>query len=242
MAIARQGVLRIIGAGALLLLLGFGIHRLGMNIFGVQECRFSVTPLLAHCVHQSIIASVERARVLNAARLKATFDALYPDIDCVGVARFATHIADISVEVFPPIAQINNEYVLTRSGAIVAKSYFNPRCTTNLPRITIADVNSLSPASKAWLMRWVESIAPAYRIAWEHDHEIYLHDKKNEGIALLCTVDTAFDAELEKRIAYIHTQITQKKEIESRSLGWTADIRFEKQIILCGAKGGGKHG
>lgn len=242
MIIARRGIVRTIMAFGLMLILVVSMYQMGKTIFGMQESVFSINPFIAPDLQKKMNGVISQLSSFDAQSVQSALLPLYCDIKSIHISRFATKRADIECEISFPLACINEDSVLTESGTVLAKQFFNPLYIKGLPIIFVADVRALTDTAKKWLLQWVPQLHNRYKISFIHEYEIYLNDKKNNFLSVLCAVNSHFDQVTNDRIALMHKKIQEKIGDTSKPKHWIADIRFEKQIILGGAKGGKGYG
>jgi hypothetical protein len=131
--------------------------------------------------------------------------------------------------------------VFTTSGLVFDKSCFTREVLQPLPviiqkklfgKVTITD------EFKQWLLRLDPSVFAFYEIIWTDDFSIELHDKHNEKQTILCSVTSMPDNNIRELCQRIFDEKSICAQGTARKYAYTADIRFEKQIIICSHKGG----
>ena len=138
-----------------------------------------------------------------------------------------------------------NDIVLTSSGKTFDKACFTNEVLQPLPVITqkkLFGKATITDEFKQWLLRLDPSVFASYTVVWNDDFAIELQDKINEKQTIVCSVTTTPD----KNVRELCQRIIEEKAIcaqgTARKYEYTADIRFENQIIICSHKGGAVHG
>jgi hypothetical protein len=101
---------------------------------------------------------------------------------------------------------------------------------------------SLSQEFKQWLINLDPTIVHNYQITWVDDYEIYVTDKNNTQPTLVCCVNTQVDEKIMGLCQCIMKEKSINAQGTARQTFYSADIRFEKQIIICSQKGGACYG
>jgi hypothetical protein len=138
-----------------------------------------------------------------------------------------------------------NTRILTTSGMVLDASCFIQEVVQPLP--VIIQKNLLGKATitdefKRWLLRLDPSVFAFYHIIWTDDFSIELHAKHDEKQTILCSVITVPDTNIRELCQRIFDEKIICAQGTARKYVYTADIRFEKQIIICSHKGGACHG
>ncbi len=143
-----------------------------------------------------------------------------------------------------PYVCIGND-VLTTSGALVNKHCFIPEVVSQLP--TITQKNHIGKATitdefKQWLLQLDPSVFALYEITWVDDYEICLKGKQDHPNAIMCSVACLPNENVRKICQRIIENKIMHAQGTAHKYFYVADIRFEKQIVLCSQKGGACNG
>jgi hypothetical protein len=227
---------------ALICAITFCSYKIGIAVFGVKETNITIhPPILAEVIQEKLKKTIQNLAFYNAHFLKTELNSLYPDIQNVVSAFYANNLAEIDITIADPIACINDTYILTESATLVNKSYFNDRYI-HLPEIIVSDLSLLTLSGKKWLLTYLPLLKKDFSISWCTENEIHLRNKKNKYLDIICCSSVNFNTDLFNRIQAIEKKVNEKNETMIRKKEWIADIRFEKQIILGGKKGGKEYG
>ena len=211
--------------------------------FAVHSYTFVPDNLLSSATNNEIQKEVQSTRLNSLASIAHDIQAKWPMIQTICVTRWANKTVHIYYKSQPGYAVINEDHVLLSNGQLAGINTFTVQAIQNLPRIRMdGQASAMSGAFKQWLLQLDAPVLHAYAIQWTDDYAIYLHDKCAPTNKLICSVTTTVD----KRIREKCQQIIQEKKGGAHGtasgLFYTADIRFEKQIIFCSQKGGALHG
>ncbi len=223
---------------------GFGSYRLGTHIFGAHQFHFSLDPQLSPAMHKAITAAVYESHATDLASLCARMRHACPALEQVSVERRADNKMYIAAKGMDPYVCINTK-VLTTSGVLVDNLCFNHDAFGSLPVITQKDLfgkATITDEFTQWLLRLDPSVFALYDVVWNDDFSIELHDKENAQQTILCSISTAPDKSLRELCQRIIEEKIICAQGTARKYVYTADVRFEKQIIICSHKGGAYHG
>ena len=223
---------------------GFGMYRLGSHIFGIQGYQFSLDPKLSPAMHKAIKDAVFESYITALARLTESVKAACPALESISLERRANNSIYVAVDGMKPYVCIGS-HVLTTAGALVSKDCFILGTLQNLPVITQKNIlgkATITDEFKQWLLQLDPSVFALYDIIWADDYEICLTDKNVKRNAIMCSVACLPNENVRK----ICQRIIENKSMHAQGTAhkyfYTADIRFEKQIVLCSQKGGACNG
>ena len=240
----KNGGKKVFLIAAILLFAGFGSYRLGMHIFGAQQFHFSLDPKLSPAMHKAIKDAVYESYITALASLCGLVRDACPALEDMSIERRANNKIYVAVSSVQPYLCIGTS-ILTTTGTVVDKSCFTPKALEQLPAITQKNVfgkATITNEFKQWLLRLDPSVFALYDVVWNDDFAIELQDKQNDQQTILCSVSAAPDKSLRELCQRIIEEKTICAQGTARKYLYTADIRFEKQIIICSHKGGAYHG
>lgn len=240
----KSGGRKVFLMAALVATAGFGTYKVGMHIFGAHQFHFSLDPKLSPEMHKAIKQAVHESYINALASLCAVVQDACPALDQISIERCANNKIYIAARCLEPYLLIDR-MVLTTSGALLDKSCFTHSSLEHLPVIT--QKNLLGKAAithefKQWLLQLDPSVFASYDIIWNDDFSIQLYDKQNNNQAILCSVSTVPDRSLRELCQRIIEEKVICAQGTARKYWYTADIRFEKQIVVCSNKGGACNG
>jgi hypothetical protein len=240
----KSGGKKVFLVAVLVAVAGFGTYRMGMQIFGAQQFHFSLDPKLSPAMHKAIKQAVYESYITALASLCGLVQDACPALEQISIERRANNKLYIAVTCKQPYLCIDTK-VLTTAGTIVDSACFTPTALEPLPVVTQKNLfgkATITDEFKQWLLQLDPSVFASYDIVWTDDFSIQLHDKQNNQQTILCSVSTAPDKSLRELCQRIIEEKTICAQGTARKYGYTADIRFENQIIICSHKGGACHG
>lgn len=220
-----------------------GSYRIGRSIFGSKEYSFSLDPQLSADMHKSIKDAVHESYFGSLALLGELIQNVCPAAGPISLERRANNVLHVSCKSETPYLLLADQFVLLKNGQIVEKKCFDQPAIQHVAKIDIKNMHDqmvFSSEFKQWLLQLDESIFAQYAISWADDYEIYLTDKKDAHKNIICSVSNSIDERIREKCQ----QIINDKSISAQGTAryCSADIRFEKQIIICSQKGGACHG
>lgn len=221
---------------------GFGVWRLGVALFCADSYSFVFDHSLSASARAAIQNTVAQSGAISLDAIANLVAKTCPAAQAISVERCADKSLHVGVQVAEPVYCLAQDLVLLANNVVVAKECFEPAAVAPLPVIQFEaamGAQELSTAGKAWLLSLDKSILEAFTITWRDDYEIYVKER-NGRTTLVCSVDTIVD----EKMRHACSCIVQQKMAQGTApkKGYIADVRFEKQIILCSQKGGAVHG
>lgn len=213
---------------------------MSVAIFGAKQYYFSFDPLLESATHSKLCESIKNKHYFSLHSIASTLKCVCPALEHVSVLRRANNSLSVHCQSSEPYIRLTNDLILLKNGAVVDKSWFIASAIEPIARITFKNENSetiLSAAGKQWLLGLEPEITKLYFVFWHDDYHIELRDCAHKNIKVICNVQNIFNEKIREKCQRI---IEAKKQAQgtARDFFYTADIRFEKQIILCTQKGG----
>ncbi len=215
-----------------------------------QRYNFCIDPILSSQTQHEIISFIQHAALKNKTALIHLILATFPFINAVEMRHDATGLLAVSIESSQPWLSLNNDFIVTDCGNIVAKNCFESHVITNLNSIKLAA--ALQPNSKLspLFMRSIAHISPdifdAYTITWKSDEESWMQDKKDNNFFIMFNAQELPDQKKIDRCNFIKneliTNLSLSKKIKNKPLSYCADIRFKNQIICKSHVGGDWYG
>lgn len=220
-----------------------GSYRIGRAIFGSKEYSFSLDPQLSADMHKSIKDAVLESYFGSLALLGGLIQNVCPAAGVISIERCGNNVLHVSCKSETPYLLLADQFVLLKNEKIVEKKCFARMAIQHLAMIDIKNMHGqmvFSSEFKQWLLQLDESIFQNYAISWADDYEIYLTDKNDAHKNIICSVSNSIDESIREKCR----QIIDEKGINAQGTAryCSADIRFEKQIIICSQKGGACHG
>lgn len=203
-------------------------------LFNSTDYVFCIDSRLSEAVAvecQMIVRNSYGALAYTADRLKKEFAA----IERVEMWQDAYKKLHVTIQAAKPHVCLNNQLILLSSGAVVSVGCFTKDIYKNIPLVGYIGPCLEMPVSeklKQWLLHFDLSMLSHYAISYRDDYEIIIHNKASSYAKILCSIETPIDQKMSalcERIIQVKGQMVQGTAPHSL---YTADIRFEKQIIV----------
>lgn len=237
---------KIVFVTVLCLIGGLASYKLGHAIFGADKYHFSLDAQLSTAMHKAIKDAVNESGIMPLAGIAESVRTVCPAVANVAVERRANKSLHIIVEADKPYLCFAGKSVLLSSGSVVDKKCFKKAVLKDLPIVACkehGDANSeVSPDFIQWLLHLDTDIFAQYAITWIDDYEICLQDKQDNHAMIMCSIDTPLDEKIRDVCQRIIGERIDHAQGTVRDYLYTADIRFEKQIIISLQKGGACNG
>lgn len=240
----KKGGKKIFLITTLLILVMVGFYKIGVTIFAADQFHFSIDPQLSGEIHKAIKEAVYESYGNSFASLSYAIKKACPALKQVNLERCPNNKLYVQVQSMNPYACIGDT-VLTDMNAVVEKSCFVPASLENIPVIHQKNVLgkvTITDEFKQWVLHLDPSVFALYDIIWNDDFSIELHDKNKNNQTILCSVCSAPDQSIRELCQRIIDEKSCGAQGTARRSLYTADIRFEKQIIICSHKGGACNG
>lgn len=152
------------------------------------------------------------------------------NIDCTPPQQIA-----ISCHSYIPICIINSTRLLLESGTLIQKNYYVQRYLDKLHCINV-DQSLLAQCSWQDLIKCIPLIEPhffdQYNISYDNQGQICFYHNSAPLFSLICRTDFQFNNLKLYEQAVIRLIEQRHNALKFKNIIWTADLRFEKQIIL----------
>jgi hypothetical protein len=227
-----------------LIIIGAGSYRLGICIFGSDSYSFCIDSQLSASMQHAIKDVAHASCCLSLSRIAHAITQACPAVGAIALERRANKMLHVIITAGSPYLCFSDQHVLLKTGQIVDKESFAPMALNALPVVNCHDAAAaqLSADFKHWLLQLDSTLFAHYAVTWKNDYEIYLGDKQDNHKSILCSVNTP----VTEKMSHMCQRIIEKKKSDVQGTAQksflTADIRFEKQIIICSQKGGACHG
>lgn len=236
--IKRFQILMIIGA-----VVGVGVsaHMLYRSVCAVRYVAYSFDPAISSEMQRDIkvqVALFESDGLYNPRTIIATITEQFPCVKSVSVHCQASNTAHIAVEAYDPIVRINNTHVLTEIKTIIPACSYALYAVNALPLFSMTGAlpdhcsDRMMNAIKSCVK---ESVFDRYTLSWVNDHELYFKDIQDPSFSLLCDAASLPTHTMLVSYEQVKNSIKRRNSAMNR---WVADLRFNDQIIVSGAKGG----
>lgn len=231
-----------IGYVITLLMCAAGMYKLKGVIFTPSRCAFSFDSELSPVTKQAIKDAVKSSYLGPLSAISEQIQKICPAVEDVHIELRADKSIFVQVKKSNPYVCIAQDLVLLKSGKLVNAEYFSPEIINDLPHIMTATCQPITEQFSKWLLKLDPLIVQQYSICFHDDYEIVLADKQDDHKKIVCSSFTAIDDEIKGMCQRIIDERLRSVQGTARSVCYRADIRFEKQIIVCSQKGGACHG
>ncbi len=219
-----------------------GMYKLKGVIFTPSRCSFSFDSELSPTTKQAIKDAVKSSYLGPLAAIPHAIQKVCPAAGDINVQLTPDKTVHVRINKSNPYLRIAEDTVLLRSGKLVKADYFYKEVVEQLPHISIAQQGEISDQCKSWLLHLDPSLVQEYTICLHDDYEIVMADKIDQHKKIICSVFTPINDEIKGMCQRIIDERLRSMQGTARSVCYSADIRFEKQIIVCSQKGGACHG
>lgn len=227
-----------------IMLASIGCWRLGKEIFSIQSHQCLLSASFSTETKKNIKALIAHYYTKSFEQMVHALKEKCPAIKTVAMQRCANHQLRISLDTYAPTMKLGDGAVLLENNSIVAAAHFTSKVLNQLPAVDLkkeANPQLLSLECRAWLNKLDKDILESYTLAWEDDYQIYCKQKNNPARVIIAGVNTALEKEIIEVCQHIIDEKIQLGQGTAR-VSWSADIRFDKQIIVSSHKGGACHG
>lgn len=231
-----------IGYVITLVICAAGMYKLKGVIFTPARCAFSFDSELSPSTKQAIKDAVKSSYLGPLSAIPQKIQEVCPAVTDVNISLRPDKTVFVQVNKSQPYVRIASDNILLHSGKIVNAKYFCAEVVNQLPHIMTASDQSVSQQLCAWLLKLDPSLLQNYSICFHNDYEIVMVDKQDVHKKIICSSFTAIDDEIKGMCQRIIDERLRSVQGTARSVCYSADIRFEKQIIVCSQKGGACHG
>jgi hypothetical protein len=201
---------------------------------------YDLDPQFSECARKDIITVVQSSLHHSLPTLCQTIKDSCHAVDSVAVEKLASGFLVIHADAKRADALIGTSQILLADGSFVPCSLFDQKSIAALEKISVEqERNSYSLAFGKWLAARDATIKEKYQACWFDDYEIMLIHKERPDLRILCTIH---DAPHEKMMDQCVQLLEHQKEKNKNKMNCCADIRFEKQIVICSRKGGAEYG
>ena len=221
----------------------FSLYQLGTAVFCAKTFSFCLDSRLSFPMQEAIKSAVHQTGIVSLPDLAACVQKVCLFVASVAVQRSACNVLKVSCTVHAPALCLADHSVMVANGSVADRSAFGAEALNDIPVIYgLSRYTTPSSAFTQWILGLDHEVFDAYRITWADDYEIYLHDKQDEQKKIICSVANRVTQGVREQCR----QIIQEKQTvvhgTAHRAPYTADIRFEKQIVICSHAGGVYHG
>jgi len=210
-------------------------YKVALIIFsGIQHTSitYHIDKRLSQESQQQIIACIENNKSILSQNMIDTVCTQFKSIDTIQL-RHTPHGAMINITAHELSAMVNDQSVVTATGAILEKTQYNSSFFNTLKHITVHGLcdSKLPIIIRDWIDRASPEIFRTFDVTWFDENTIELKNKKNSRLVIRCAHEQPIDSLAINACAQI------KKALVCNSIWAThheliADVRFDRQIIV----------
>lgn len=159
----------------------------------------------------------------------------HKEIKCSSLRKHNNGHANMELMSDALLAKINNEYVVTQSGILQPTIYYTEKALADIA--VIETKQNCCPTEKflQWVCHIPKKIWTDYKIVYHNDFAITVTDKNNT-LCIICSCTMPFTEELLTKCLVVKKNLSVCTPHTSHA--FTADVRFENQIIVKNNKKG----
>jgi|GEM_PF-6267124 hypothetical protein len=219
-------------------------YQLEKKLFCVQEYHFFLDPHLSNGMRTKIERALTETDGSFSAIAQTVFE-ICPALETIAIERLANNVQYFSCKAAQPAVSFESKSALLPSGIVVDADCYTREVIAQIPSIHAQKegaCDTISPELAHWLLALNPDVFKQYHIALGDDYSIYLTNNNDRNRIILTSVVKDFDDEMRRVCERIISEKQMSVQGTARSLCCVADIRFEKQIVLCSQKGGARNG
>ena len=216
-------------------------QRVCSKICAIRYISYSFDPQLSITMRSAIEQQVSRLECDAKYQVPVIMQELlriFPDIKQIDVRSLPYNMAEVVITAPDPVVRINNSHVLTENQSIISSNYYAQYALDRLPEMRVSSkINrSVSLEMMAAIQQSIkEQIFDRFMVSLCDEQKWYLQDKKDPLFTICCNASSLPTGTL----CALYDQV--KQEVRKKGMtktAWTADIRFNHQIVLSRYKGG----
>lgn len=161
----------------------------------------------------------------------------------ISLRRSAPDRLNVVIHTHAPLMMINTHLILLANGMFVDRSCVDNNYYQSLYHMNIHGIGTTDHITEnlcVWIKRMVPEIFEQYNVTWHDQTKIFLHNKNDSTLTVLCNDHTIPDNALLALCKTLKDDV-QTHMNKKRELTWIADIRFKNHIVLYSMKGRGDH-
>ena len=228
------------------LIIGISVKVVCGRLNAVHAVTVAVDSRLATDVQKKVVAFVHENTVhkkLSAPQLFAQLQQQFPCVQSLTAHFCAPGVLHCEVEAATPLVVLNNKQVVMENNQLFARELYADRSVRFLYNVTQdapQQTMHIAPQFAATMHKLLPGIFTEYHVQWIDDKQVKLLDKTQPDFTIICSATKVPDQKMLAQCNKLKSDIEQTQLLEKkpRKQQWTADIRFENQIILVGEKGG----
>ncbi len=219
-------------------------YQLEKKLFSVQEYHFFLDPHLSNAMRTNIERALTETDGSFSSIAQTVFT-ICPALETIAIERLANNVQYFSCKAAQPVVSFENKLALLPSGAVVDAGCYTREVIAHIPCVRAQKegaCDTISPELANWLLSLNPDVFKHYHIALGDDYSIYLTNNNDPNCIILTSVVKDFNDEMRRVCECIISEKQMGGQGTARALCCVADIRFEKQIVLCSQKGGARNG
>ncbi|MFI5332740.1 MAG: hypothetical protein ACHQVS_01420 [Candidatus Babeliales bacterium] len=222
--------------GTMLIACGLSMHVLVARLGSVTQCVFNFDSRLSSDVSEYIAQATEQ-QVQAGNQYKdivAAITKTFPCIDGIALHHCAPGTVHCTVTGVNPLIHVNDAYVVSDHGVLVTPDCFSSAVVRTLHTMRVDALNDHERMSDAFIATantLIRGILDQYDARWIDDKKMIVQEKDAPHFSIICNAQTVPNKEMLACCQQLKHEITLSKKV-SKTQQWSADIRFEHQIVL----------
>ncbi|KKP36066.1 MAG: hypothetical protein UR26_C0001G0110 [candidate division TM6 bacterium GW2011_GWF2_32_72] len=202
----------------------------------VNDCNIEVESVLSINYQKKIKEFIQNNQNLISKKnqFASQIQELFPAVLDVSIFSKRPGSWEIAVKSFDPMIKVGDQFILSKNGQLFERDAFAEDVIQKLNPVYLAFGESVQNLELDKFFGFVKELAPSvfedYEIVWVDQHNIFLSDKNNKKINLLCGFDQKLDENFFKRKFDVVMQ--NEEEIKKFRAAWVIDTRFKNQIVF----------
>jgi hypothetical protein len=234
--------------GAILIAFVIGALSVRSSFFNPHHIICTIDPHIAPEVAEEITRTVTQLVHQRQARLDITETIMnrWPVIRAVVISYANPYIAQVGVIAHIPLVCLNDHWVISSHGNLIASNQLIATRYQLLPKIIIPssmEKAACMPESFVKAIKDSSSLLNKYLMVWRDENQILLYDMHDPHFAIMCTASGIPDTVLLDQCNALHEKLVKRDNYTERvSRVWMVDTRFTHQLIVSADQRGGVYG
>jgi hypothetical protein len=216
------------------------VHTVVARLSSISHCTFDFDNRLSSRVRHQIVHAIEQ-RISAGDKyhdIVASVTKTFSCIDDISIHHCAPGVIHCDVTSVHPLIQVNDARVVSDSGALLAPDCFSPMLLKTLHTMRVDNLNNEQRMPESFVVAikaLIPSLLDTYEARWIDDKKMILQEKLTPHFSVVCNAQTVPN---EQVLAYCqrlkdetYAKYASSKKV-SKMQQWSADIRFEHQIVL----------
>lgn len=168
---------------------------------------------------------------------------LWPSVDSAVARLRANKTNTLYLSATPLLCNINDQFVLLETGAVVPAHYYDEAVVKNLIRITMPTFHNEStlPRLQKLVSKNDHTLFDSFALSYHHRNWVQFDHKETAYFSIVCTDGQQLNQKIIDHCLHVKNQLEKKGKLHAGN-SWIADVRFENQIVVYTKLRGVQHG